>query len=314
MQCPFPGMDPYIEMSGLWDDFHADMIAEIKRAIAPQLPPHYAVRTGERYYVDVCSPGDMGAVDDTLVQSDASVVRVAERLAVRGRSGGARAPVETEVAIELEFREKFLDIREMRSGHIVTTIEVLSPGNKRGGEGRHQYLLKRNACLLGERNFVEIDLLRGGTRMPPANEYPAGEYFVALFRMTRPGKCGLWPIGLRDRLPTLPVPLLPGEVDLRLDLAPMVNAIYVGSNYGLSINYALPLSPKPKRSGRRGMVGGVASFGGTRRVVASERRTAGVSPPVFRVPAHLRVGFAISPPVKSAGGRKSARKDKAPMG
>ena len=96
---------------------------------------------------------------------------------------------------------------------------------------------------------MEIDLLRGGTRMPPANEYPAGEYFVALFRMTRPGKCGLWPIGLRDRLPTVPVPLLPGEVDLRLDLAPMVNAIYVGSNYGPSINYALPLSPKPRDRG-----------------------------------------------------------------
>ena len=155
MQCPFPGMDPYIEMSGLWDDFHADVIAEIKRAIAPHLPPHYAVRTGERYYVDVCSPGDMGAVDGSLVQSDASVVRVANDWQSVGGVAVLEAPVETEVAIELEFREKFLDIREMRSGHIVTTIEVLSPGNKRGGEGRQQYLLKRNACLLGERNFVE---------------------------------------------------------------------------------------------------------------------------------------------------------------
>ena len=246
MQCPFPGMDPYIEMSGLWDDFHPDMIGEIKRAIAPQLPSHYAVRTGERYYVGVCSPGEMGAVNDSLVRSDASVVRIADDWRAAGGTAVLEAPVETEVAIELEFREKFLDIREMRSGQIVTTIEVLSPGNKRGGEGRHQYLLKRNACLLGERNFMEIDLLRGGTRMPPAHEYSAGEYFVALFRMTRPGKCGPWPIGLRDPLPTVPVPLLPGEADLRLDLAPLVNAIYVGSNYGFSINYALPLSPQSK--------------------------------------------------------------------
>jgi hypothetical protein len=215
MRCPFPGMDPYIEMCGLWDDFHADLITEIKRAIAPQLPAHYAVRTGERYYVDVCSPSDL-------------------------------APVETEVVIELEFRERFLDIREMRSGAIVTTIEVLSPGNKRGGEGRQQYLLKRNACLLGERNFMEIDLLRRGTRMPLASEYPAGEYFIALFRMTRPGKCGLWPIGLREPLPVVPVPLMPGEPEVRLDLAPMVNTIYVRSNYGLSINYDLPLSPPPQ--------------------------------------------------------------------
>ena len=233
-------------MSGLWDDFHADMIAEIKRAIAPQLPPHYAVRTGERYYVDVCSPGDMGAVDDSLVQSDASVVRVANDWQSVGGAAVLEAPVETEVAVELEFREKFLDIREMRSGHIVTTIEVLSPSNKRGGEGRRQYLLKRNACLLGERNFVEIDLLRGGSRMPVASGYPAGEYIVAVFRMTRPGKGGLWPIGLRGPLPVIPIPLLPGEDDLRIDLAPMVNSIYVVSNYGLSINYTLPLSPKLK--------------------------------------------------------------------
>ena len=220
MQCPFPGMDPYIEMSGLWDDFHADMIGEIKRAIAPQLPPHYAVRTGERYYVDVCSPTEIGAVDETLVQSDAGVIAVAERSRSAGDAAVLEAPVETEVSVELEFRENFLDIREMRSGHIVTTIEVLSPSNKRGGEGRRQYLLKRNACLLGERNFVELDLLRGGSRMPVASGYPAGEYFVAVFRMTRPGKGGLWPIGLRSPLPVIPIPLLPGEDDLRIDLCP----------------------------------------------------------------------------------------------
>jgi hypothetical protein len=239
-------MDPYIEQSGLWDDFHADLIGEIKRAIAPQLPAHYAVRTGERYYLDVCSPADVGAVDETLVQSDASVVRVAEGRPAVGGTALLEAPVEAEVAVELEFRETFLDIRELRSGRIVTTIEVLSPANKRNGEGRQQYLLKRNACVVGERNFLEIDLLRGGQRMPPANDHPEAEYFVILFRMSRPGKCGLWPLGLRDRLPLVPVPLLPAEDELRLDLGPLVNAVYVGSNYGPSIDYTRPLSPRPK--------------------------------------------------------------------
>jgi len=241
-------MDPYIEMSGLWDDFHAELIAEIKRAIAPQLPPHYAVRTGERYYVDVCSPGELGMTEPVSAQSDASVVADSDRHGFPRGAAVLDAPVEVEVAVELEFREQFVDIREMRSGHIVTTIEVLSPSNKRGGEGRQQYLMKRNACLLGERNFVEIDLLRRGNRMPLVSDYPAGDYFVALFRTTRPGKCGLWPIGLRDRLPVVPIPLLPGENELRLDLSPMVNSIYVGSNYALSINYALPLSPPLKNA------------------------------------------------------------------
>jgi hypothetical protein len=237
-------MDPYIELSGLWDDFHADFVSELKRAIAPQLPEHYAVRTGEGYYVDVCSPTELGAVDQTLVQSDASIVATGNRARTPGDAAVLEAPLETDVAVELEFREQFLDIRELRSGQIVTTIEVLSPSNKRRGEGRRCYLAKRNACLLGERNFVEIDLLRGGIRMPLTHEYPAGEYFVALFRLSRPGKCGLWPIGLREPLPVIPVPLLPGEDEVPVDLAPFVNTIYVGSNYGLSINYSLPLSPQ----------------------------------------------------------------------
>jgi hypothetical protein len=46
----------------------------------------------------------------------------------------------------------------------------------------------------------------------------------------------------------------------------------------------------------------------------TERRTGGVSPPVFRMPAHLPERFAISHSVKSADGQKSARRDNAPMG
>jgi hypothetical protein len=33
-ESPFPGMDPYIEACGLWEDFHGDLIAEMKRALA----------------------------------------------------------------------------------------------------------------------------------------------------------------------------------------------------------------------------------------------------------------------------------------
>jgi Protein of unknown function (DUF4058) len=29
MDCPFPGMDPYIERSAIWADFHDALIAEI---------------------------------------------------------------------------------------------------------------------------------------------------------------------------------------------------------------------------------------------------------------------------------------------
>src|SRR5205807_280605 len=51
MKSPFPGMDPYIEACGLWEDFHDDLINEMKRALAQAVPDRYLVRTGERSYV-----------------------------------------------------------------------------------------------------------------------------------------------------------------------------------------------------------------------------------------------------------------------
>ena len=51
MQSPFPGMDPYIEACQLRDDFHHDLLLEIKGALAPQLPAGYVVRGSERTYL-----------------------------------------------------------------------------------------------------------------------------------------------------------------------------------------------------------------------------------------------------------------------
>ena len=51
MKSPFPGMDPYIEEYDLWRDFHNDLIAEIKRTLAPVLPERYYVELEDRSYV-----------------------------------------------------------------------------------------------------------------------------------------------------------------------------------------------------------------------------------------------------------------------
>ncbi len=51
MASPFPGMDPYIEAYGLWEDFHTNLIGEIQRALLPNLPEKYVARTGERSYL-----------------------------------------------------------------------------------------------------------------------------------------------------------------------------------------------------------------------------------------------------------------------
>src|SRR5438105_15800120 len=48
---PFAGMDPYIESSGLWRNFHANLMIKIQDALADVVPRHYLVRAEERSYL-----------------------------------------------------------------------------------------------------------------------------------------------------------------------------------------------------------------------------------------------------------------------
>ena len=45
MPSPFPGMDPYIEACGLWEDFHYALVYEIKSTLTQLVPDRYLVRT-----------------------------------------------------------------------------------------------------------------------------------------------------------------------------------------------------------------------------------------------------------------------------
>ena len=58
MPSPFPGMDPYIEISHLWEDFHANLIGEIQRTLSDLVPDRYVVRAGERSYVALACTDD----------------------------------------------------------------------------------------------------------------------------------------------------------------------------------------------------------------------------------------------------------------
>ena len=38
MKSPFPGMDPFIEAYGLWEDFHPHLIEKIYETLADSVP------------------------------------------------------------------------------------------------------------------------------------------------------------------------------------------------------------------------------------------------------------------------------------
>jgi hypothetical protein len=118
---------------------------------------------------------------------------------------------------------------------------MLSPSNKRrGSEGWELYLRKRNALLLGSANLVEIDLLRGGQRLPMVEPWPNSAYYFLVGRHSRAPYCRVWPVHCHKVLPEVPVPLASPDADLPLALGPLIEAIYERSRYSRRISYAKP--------------------------------------------------------------------------
>ncbi len=63
MPSPFPGMDPYIERSDIWPDFHNRLITAVKSALQPQLRPRYAAVIEHRLF----TVESEGAIDPMYV-------------------------------------------------------------------------------------------------------------------------------------------------------------------------------------------------------------------------------------------------------
>jgi len=168
MKSPFPGMDPYIEACGLWGDFHSHLIEKICEKLADVAPEHYLVRTGERSYV-VLVESEGKKSYPFLPDVSMTAPRGRKKTPKKGGTAlaepaGEAEPVTMRAFIQEEHREAFIEIYEASPGQrLVTSIEVLSPSNKRPStEGWELYQRKRQSLLLGNVNLVEIDLLRGG--------------------------------------------------------------------------------------------------------------------------------------------------------
>jgi hypothetical protein len=250
MKSPFPGMDPYLEARGLWEGFHNRLINRIDETLARVLPRGYTIDTAVRSYVVLMGPEGK---DEQLVKPDVTITEPATEKRPRKRKGGAAVAepadegesVEMQAFIAERFEETFVEIyAEREERFLVTCIEVLSPSNKRPGTaGWQEYEHKRQALLLGQANFVEIDLLRGGQKMPMLTPWPDCPYTLLVSRAYRAPKCRVWTAHFRRRLPVLPVPLLEPDPDLSLDLQPLVDGIYALGRYDERIDYSRPLVP-----------------------------------------------------------------------
>src|SRR5262245_58928181 len=69
----------------------------------------------------------------------------------------------------------------------VAGIELLSPGNKQpGAVAQERYLEKRASALHGGLHWIEIDLLRGGTRPPIPVPLPASAEYLCYVEQAAP--------------------------------------------------------------------------------------------------------------------------------
>jgi hypothetical protein len=144
-------------------------------------------------------------------------------------------------------RHSYLEIRDREGHELVTVLELPSPANKRPGPDREQYLAKRRQLIASPVHLVEIDLLRGGPRLP-VEGLGECDYYLMVSRAEDRPDVGLWPLRLADRLPPIHIPLRPPHPDARLDLQELLHRLYDAAGYG---DYIYAGTPQPPLQGER---------------------------------------------------------------
>jgi hypothetical protein len=236
MPSPFPGMDPFIEMSE-WTEFHVQMIVEFQRLLSPQVRPKYVARTERRVYLEHL------VESQTTFQPDVQIFK-SDPPRSQSMSSAGSVVVEIEpkiyaVPLPREERETYLEIRTADSNQVVTVIELLSPTNKRrGSDGFRAYYDKREELLQAGVNLVEIDLLRLGVR-PITVEPLAAEtdYCALVHRANRRGQAEVYEWTIRNSLPGVRVPLANGDPDVLLPLQRAFVTVYDFNAYELTLRY-----------------------------------------------------------------------------
>jgi hypothetical protein len=235
MHNPFPGMNPYLEQPGLWPQVHNRLIVAIADDITPQVAPRYLVSIEERVYASTEATPLIGIADVAVTRLPTTASSITT--AVPGI-----APRRVQVPLPMEVTERFLAVRLVQTNEVVCVIEILSPANKRSGDGRRAYETKRQKILGSATNLVEIDLLRGGVGMAVA-EPPQKTYSILVSASGDRPNAELYEFDLADSIPSFPVPLQPNDAVPVVDLQRLLNEVYTRARFDLAIDYHQPLQP-----------------------------------------------------------------------
>lgn len=232
-------MDPYLE-GYLWPDVHHRLASEIARRLGAQIRPRYVARLEITVVEDIYPEVEIGVmypdVEVLLAQRPSTLHEPAPTL-----STDLIAPIILPLMNPVPLRIASVEVRDVANNELVTSIEILSPVNKRE-PGLTKYREKQRRLREGRIHVLEIDWLRRGIRPLQHPRLPESAYLITLIR-AQSAQAELWPISLPDTLPTVPVPLRPPDLDARLEFGPILQTIYDEAGYDLSIDYAQPPSP-----------------------------------------------------------------------
>jgi hypothetical protein len=240
---PFPGMDPYLESH--WLDVHTSLIADARNALNQLLPDDLAASSEERVSVESDSQEQADKQyhpDVRLIELPGNNVAVVEP----PPRSGTLAPIRLLAQIE-PITERFIRIVETGTERLITVIEFLSPSSKRN-PGLIEFRAKRAEFLTAGVNFVEVDLVRAGNWQALLRPHQCPPKWVTPYRVTvrmpsDPAAVGLYPIALREPLPSIAIPLRPKDTEVRLELQPLVKQAYANGRYGRRLKYLQLLEP-----------------------------------------------------------------------
>ncbi len=243
MPSPFPGMDPYLESPEIWRDCHLTLVIAMRAQLNAVLPKNYLAAADRYVWIHEPEAEQRARV----VAPDVYVVdRGGETSATQSLIASGATPATATVVLPAIQREgnKFLKIIESKSRRLVTVVELLSPSNKHAGPDREAYLSKRIDYLTAGVNFVEIDLLRGGIRLPLGQPFPeSSHYYVLVARATQWPNADAWFFSVRDPFPIVPVPLLPGDTECSLNLRDCLDRAFEEGRYAEELSYGSPPQP-----------------------------------------------------------------------
>jgi hypothetical protein len=230
-------MDLYLETLAFWSDFHARFIYNWSDALADILPEQYEARIDEKVRLVEVNPSRR-----KLIEPDVALMRRESSNTPPPAPAGVATlePVTLTLDIEEEERhERWIEILHRPERSVVAVLELLSPTNKEE-PGRGDCIAKRNALLRHPIHLVELDLLIGGRRLPPENDLPGGDYYVLVSRGERRPECQAYAWRMRQPLPAIPIPLLPPDPDVWVDLAAVFAVTYERGRYARDLDYTAP--------------------------------------------------------------------------